>query len=100
MITLAARMLRHRMGSAIATLIALTAGVVILAAMGALTESGLRYRPAPWQYAAADVIVAHRDLSFTVRELGDTTRVTVPLPDGGTVPAAPSPPWSRSPPAS
>ncbi|MEV4702389.1 FtsX-like permease family protein [Actinoplanes sp. NPDC049316] len=88
MIKLAAQMLRRRIGSALATLVALTVGVVILTALGAMVESGLRYRPAAQQYAAADVVVAHRDLSFTTKELGDVNRVTVALPEGGTVPAA------------
>ncbi|UQU66560.1 FtsX-like permease family protein [Couchioplanes caeruleus] len=88
MVKLAAQMLRRRIGSALATLVALTVGVVILTALGAMVESGLRYRPAVQQYAAADVVVAHRELSFTTKELGDVNHVTVGLPEGGTVPAA------------
>jgi putative ABC transport system permease protein len=88
MLALAAKMLRHRTGSAIATLVALAAGVMILMAMGALVESGLRFRPTPQRYAAADVIVAHQDLTVTGKDVGgDTVRTTVRLPEGGTVPA-------------
>src|SRR2546423_9732620 len=87
MLSLAARMLRHRIGSALATLIALATGVMILMSMGVLVESGLRYRPTPQRYAAADVVVAHRDITFTGKDLdGDTTSTTVVLPEGGTVP--------------
>jgi hypothetical protein len=82
-------MLRHRAGSAAATLVALAAGVVILMSMGTLTESGLRFRPEPQRYAAADLVVAHRDITFTGKSFdGETTRTTVTLPEGGTVPAA------------
>ncbi|WP_199511190.1 FtsX-like permease family protein [Nucisporomicrobium flavum] len=88
MVKLAAQMLRRRIGSALATLVALTLGVVILTALGAMVESGLRHRPTAQQYAAADVVVAHRDLSFTTKEFGDVNHVTVGLPEGGTVPAA------------
>ena len=87
MVKLAAQMLRRRTGSALATLVALVAGVVILTALGALVESGLRYRPEPARYAAADVVVAHRDLTVTVSELGEKSDVSVGLPEGGTVPA-------------
>ena len=52
---LAVRTLRFRPGSAVATLLALAAGVMILMAMGALVESGLRYEPAPVRYGAAGV---------------------------------------------
>ncbi len=89
MLNLAAQLLRRRPGTAIATLVALAAGVMILMTMGVLVESGLRHRPAPERYAAADVIVAHRDITFTDREFGgDTVTTTVQLPEGGTVPAA------------
>lgn len=88
MINLAVKMLRHRPGSALATFVALAAGVMILMAMGALVESGLRQRPAPVRYAAADVVVAHRDITVSVKELdGEVTRSSVRLPEGGTVPA-------------
>ncbi len=88
MTTLALKMLRHRPGSAVATLIALAAGVMILMAMGTLVESGLRYRPEPVRYAAADVVVAHRDITVTTKDLdGEVVRSTVRLPEGGTVPA-------------
>src|SRR4051812_12936609 len=88
MLMLAAKMLRHRTGSAIATLIALAAGVMILMAMGALVESGLRFHPTPQRYAATDVVVAHHDLAVVSKDIGgDTVRTTVQLPEGGTVPA-------------
>ncbi|GIJ66979.1 FtsX-like permease family protein [Virgisporangium ochraceum] len=87
MTRLALRMLRHRPGSAVATLIALATGVMILMAMGALVESGLRYEPAPVRYAAADIVVAHRDLTVTTRTFGEVQTSTVRLPEGGTVPA-------------
>ncbi|MEV4283473.1 ABC transporter permease [Actinoplanes xinjiangensis] len=88
MISLAMRMLRHRPGSSVATLLALALGALILTAMGVLVESGLRYHPAPVRYAAADLVVARPDTTFTSREFdGEITRSTVALPEGGTVPA-------------
>ncbi|MET7419888.1 FtsX-like permease family protein [Dactylosporangium sp. NPDC005555] len=88
MTRLALRMLRHRPGPAVATLLALAAGVMILMAMGTLVESGLRHRPEPVRYAAADVVVAHRDITISAKDLdGSTVRSTVRLPEGGTVPA-------------
>jgi hypothetical protein len=57
MLSLAVRSLRHRIGSAVATLVALAAGVMILMSMGTLVESGLRYSPAPDKYAASTVVV-------------------------------------------
>ncbi|MFY1669674.1 FtsX-like permease family protein [Plantactinospora sp. WMMB334] len=81
-------MLRHRAGSAAATLIALATGVMILMSMGTLVESGLRFRATPQRYAAADLVVANRDITLTSESFdGDTTRTTLPLPEGGTVPA-------------
>ena len=89
MLRLAIRLLRHRAGSAVATLIALTAGVAILTSLGALIESGLRFQPEPQRYAAADIVVAHQEITFTNREFdGETVTTTVPLPEGGSVPAA------------
>ncbi len=89
MLRLAVRLLRHRAGSAVATLIALTAGVMILTSLGALIESGLRFRPEPQRYAAADIVVAHQEITFTNREFdGEIVTTTVPLPEGGSVPAA------------
>lgn len=86
---LAARLLRHRVGPAAATLLALVAGVLILVAMGTLVESGLRFRPEPRLWAAADLVVAHRTVSHTFQEFGgDTSTSTVALPEGGTVDAA------------
>jgi putative ABC transport system permease protein len=87
MISLATRMLRHRPGSSVATLLALALGALILTAMGVLVESGLRYHPAPVRYAAADLVVARPDITFTSREFdGETYHSTVALPEGGTVP--------------
>ncbi|MFI9638669.1 FtsX-like permease family protein [Micromonospora sp. NPDC051925] len=86
---LAVRLLRHRAGPAAATLLALVAGVLILVAMGTLVESGLRFRPEPRVWATADLVVAHRTVDHTFREIGgDTTTSTVTLPEGGTVDAA------------
>ncbi|GGM93086.1 ABC transporter permease [Lentzea pudingi] len=84
MLKLAAKMLRHRKGSAVATLLALTAGVVLLMSMGLLVESGLRFEAASKRYAATDVVVADRDITFTT----NGQNVTVPLPEGGTLPAS------------
>ncbi len=86
MVRLAAKMLRHRLGSVTATLMALAVGMVILTAMAAVVESGLRYRPEPQRYAAADVVVAHRTVTVTGKDLdGSTVRSTVGLPEGGRV---------------
>ena len=87
MLRLAAKMLRHRAGSSVATLVALAAGVMILMTMGTLVESGLRFHPQPQRYGAADVIVARRTITFTEKQFGDVEKTTVPLPEGGTVPA-------------
>lgn len=88
MTRLALRMLRFRPGSAVATLLALAAGVMILMAMGALVESGLRYEPTPERYAAADIVVANREITVHSRDLdGSDIASSVRLPEGGTVPA-------------
>ncbi|MGC9668445.1 ABC transporter permease [Planosporangium sp. 12N6] len=88
MLTFAAQMLRHRLGGAVATLVALAVGVMVLMTMGVLVESGLRYRPEPQRYAAADLVVANRDLTVTAKDIGgDTVTTTLSLPEGGTVPA-------------
>ncbi|MFI7437299.1 ABC transporter permease [Micromonospora haikouensis] len=87
MLMLALRMLRHRIGSAVATLVALTCGVTILMSLGLLVESGIRFSPAPQRYAAADILVADPDMTVETTEFGETTTVTVDLPTGGTVPA-------------
>jgi len=87
MTKLAVRLLRHRPGSVAATLIALAVGVLILTAMGVLVESGLRYRPEPQRYAAADIVVARTETSFTDKEFGgDTVTTTVRLPEPGPLP--------------
>jgi putative ABC transport system permease protein len=83
MITLAAKLLRHRAGPAVATLIALAVGVLILTAMGTLVESGLRFHPAPQLYRTADAVIANREVSYTFKEFGgDPTTATAPLPEG------------------
>ncbi|WBQ02627.1 ABC transporter permease [Kribbella sp. CA-293567] len=88
MTNLAFSMLRRRPGSVVATLLALAVGVMILTTMGMLVESGLRYRPETQRYAAAAIVVADRDITFTGKEFGgDPYKTTVTLPDGGTVPA-------------
>jgi putative ABC transport system permease protein len=87
-IALATKLLRHRAGPSVATLLALTVGVLILVAMGTLVESGLRYKPQPQLFRNADVVVAQRDITYTSKEFGgDTTTTSVTLPDGGTVDA-------------
>ncbi|WFE62910.1 ABC transporter permease [Micromonospora sp. WMMD714] len=88
MLKLAGQMLRHRKGSAVATLLAMTAGVLILMSLGVLVESGLRFTAAPQRYAAADVVVANRDITLTSTTLGEKETNTVVLPEGGTVPAS------------
>ncbi len=88
MIKLAARMLRQRPGSTVATLLALAVGAMILSAMGVLVESGLMHRAEPHRYAAADAIVANRDLTVTGKDLdGSAITSTVPLEEGGTLDA-------------
>jgi putative ABC transport system permease protein len=84
---LAFRLLKHRPGSVLATLIALIAGVTILTSMGALVESGLRPLPEPQQYSNAEIVVAKRDLTITGQQLGDPYTATVQLPEPGAVPA-------------
>ncbi|MDG4816056.1 ABC transporter permease [Micromonospora sp. WMMD956] len=88
MLKLAGQMLRHRKGSAVATLLAMTAGVLILMSLGVLVESGLRFTAAPQRYAAADVVVANRDITLTSTMMGEKETTTVALPEGGTVPAS------------
>ena len=89
MLSLAVRSLRHRIGSAVATLVALAVGVMILMSMGTLVESGLQYSPAPDKYAASTVVVAHREMTFTSKDIdGEVSKSKVPLPEAGTVPAA------------
>ncbi|GIE36685.1 membrane protein [Actinoplanes italicus] len=88
MLSLAAQMLRHRLGSAAATLLALTTGVTILMSLGVLVESGMRFEAEPQRFAATDVVVAHRDITLTATTMGGQETVTVPLPEGGTIPAS------------
>ncbi|MEV6415819.1 ABC transporter permease [Kribbella sp. NPDC051718] len=88
MIGLATRLLRHRPGTVLATLIALAAGVMVMTGTGALVESGLRHQPKPQLYGAADLVVAKRDITFTGKEFGgDTYTTTTRLPEPGTMPA-------------
>ncbi|MEU4244917.1 FtsX-like permease family protein [Actinoplanes sp. NPDC026619] len=88
MTALAAKLLRHRAGPAVATLIALAVGVMILVAMGTLVESGLRFHPESRLYRSADLVVAHREISYTNKDFtGDTETTTATLPDGGMVDA-------------
>ncbi|GAA0562343.1 ABC transporter permease [Paractinoplanes ferrugineus] len=83
MIVLAAKLLRHRAGPAVATLIALAVGVLILVAMGTLVESGLRFQPEPRLFRSADLVVAHREISQTSKDFtGDTETTTAALADG------------------
>jgi putative ABC transport system permease protein len=86
MTPLAVKLLRHRAGPSVATLIALVAGVLILVAMGTLVESGLRFHPEPQLYRSADLVVAQREVSYTGQDVGgDATTTTAPLSDGGMV---------------
>lgn len=88
MTSLAVRMLRHRPGASVATLLALALGALILTAMGVLVESGVRYHPSPVRYAATDLVVARPDTTFTGKDFtGEAYESTVALPEGGTVPA-------------
>lgn len=88
MLRLAVQLLLRRIGGAIATLLALTVGVVLLTAMGALLESGLRYQPGPGRYSAADLVVTHRDITVPAKQSDPRTGGTLSLPEGGTVPDA------------
>ncbi|GAA2136048.1 ABC transporter permease [Actinomadura napierensis] len=88
MLALAAQMLRFRKGNFVATFIALAAGVMILTVCGLLVESGLRYEGETQRYAKAFAVVAHRDLTITHKEFGDTETSTVTLPERGGVPDA------------
>ncbi|WP_328325629.1 ABC transporter permease [Kribbella sp. NBC_00382] len=89
MIALAVRLIRHRPGTVLATLIALAAGVMVMTGTGALVESGLRHQPKPELYGAADLVVAKRDITFTGKEFGgDTYTTTTRLPEPGTMPAS------------
>ncbi|MFG2683475.1 FtsX-like permease family protein [Streptomyces sp. NPDC048392] len=84
MTKLAAKLLRRRVGSALATLTALVLGIMILSTMGAMVESGLRYEPPPGEYTGADLVVARKSLDVAV----DGEHTAVDLPEGGSVPAA------------
>ncbi|MCY1137692.1 FtsX-like permease family protein [Actinoplanes sp. Pm04-4] len=87
MIKLAMRLLRQRPGTSIATLVALAGGVMILMSLAVFVQSGLQFKPEPKQFAAADVVVAHRHITVSTKEFdGETTTSEVPLPEG-TVPA-------------
>ncbi|MCM4081994.1 ABC transporter permease [Paractinoplanes hotanensis] len=87
MFKLAMRLLRQRPGTSIATLVALAGGVMILMSLAVFVQSGLQFEPEPKQFAAADVVVAHRHITVSTKEFdGETTTSEVPLPEG-TVPA-------------
>ncbi|MGA5304700.1 ABC transporter permease [Nucisporomicrobium flavum] len=88
MLKLAAQMLRRRVGSVFATLLALTVGVVILMSTGTLVESGLRFKAAPERFAATDVVVANNEISLDEKTMGAEDTATVTLPEGGSVPAS------------
>ncbi|WP_250001510.1 FtsX-like permease family protein [Actinoplanes sp. M2I2] len=87
MLKLAMRLLRQRPGASVATLVALAGGVMILMSLAVFVQSGLQYKPEPQQFAAADVVVAHRQITVSTKEFdGEVTTSEVPLPEG-TVPA-------------
>ena len=75
MIKLAAQMLRRRIGSALATLLALAVGVVILTAMGTMVESGLRHKPQAERYAQTtpDNTTLHHPRSHLTEKLAGCT---------------------------
>jgi putative ABC transport system permease protein len=85
---LAFQLLRHRMGGAVATFVALVVGVVILMACGVFLESGLRYHGRSERYASADVVIAPSNLTVTSTDFtGETSSSTVVLPERVGVPA-------------
>ena len=86
MLKLALRLLRDRRGTSVATLVALAGGVMILMTLGVFVVSALVYRPDAGRFAAADVVVAHREMSVTSTFAGETSTTRVPLAEG-TVPA-------------
>lgn len=88
MLSLAAQLLRIRKGSALATLLALVGGVVVLMACGLLVESGLQYSGAQQRYAAATVVVADRNLTLGSTTFGERESTTVVLPERASVPAS------------
>jgi putative ABC transport system permease protein len=84
---LSLRLLRHHVGTSIATLVALAAGVMILMTLSVFVLSAAVYQPGPGRYAASDVVVAHRSIEIKTKEFdGEVTTTRVPLPEG-TVPA-------------
>ncbi|GAA0516613.1 hypothetical protein Ade02nite_25240 [Paractinoplanes deccanensis] len=88
MLKLSLRLLRHRPGTSAATLVALAAGVMILMTLSVFIVSAAVYKPDPGRYAAADVVVAHRQIKIVTKEFdGENSTTTVPLPEG-TVPTA------------
>lgn len=89
MLTLVAQMLRYRKGSVVATLIGLAVGVAILTACGILLESGLRHEDGSRRYAAADMVVAQREIQYSSREFdGEVITHRVLLPEGNRMPAS------------
>ncbi|XVU26115.1 FtsX-like permease family protein [Actinoplanes sp. CA-054009] len=87
MLKLSMRLLRHRLGTSVATLVALAAGVMILMTLSVFIVSAAVYQPDPGRYAAMDVVVAHRQVEIVTREFdGENSVTTAALPEG-TVPA-------------
>jgi len=75
---------RHPM-RAVATLVALAYGAAVVAACGALLESGLRYHGSPERYAGSSLVVATTDLRV-VKGAGPNREVSnAPLPEIGRV---------------
>ncbi|MEU8815371.1 FtsX-like permease family protein [Actinoplanes sp. NPDC048796] len=87
MLKLSIGLLRRRLGTSVATLVALAAGVMILMTLSVFIVSAAVYKPDPGRYAAMDVVVAHRQVEIVTKEFDGENSVThVALPEG-TVPA-------------
>ncbi|WP_199440215.1 FtsX-like permease family protein [Umezawaea beigongshangensis] len=87
MLELAARTLRFRAGTFVATFLALVAGVTILMTCALLVESGLRYQGLAQRYAGAVAVVADRDTTVSGPEVfGESETVTLALPERGSLP--------------
>ncbi|MEV4345311.1 FtsX-like permease family protein [Actinoplanes sp. NPDC049596] len=86
MVKLSVRLLRARLGTSVATLVALAAGVMILMTLSVFIVSAATYKPDPGRYANVDVVVAHRQVEIVTKEFdGENSVTTVALPEG-TVP--------------
>jgi putative ABC transport system permease protein len=84
---IAGKMMRHRPGTVVATLVALAVGAMILTALGILVETGLTAKPGSQRYAATDLVVANQETTFSTKTFdGDTESTTLRLPEDGTVP--------------